>query len=151
MLVVPLFSVLPLLLSSVVSQPVGTHPMPPACLWINQNWQPGPFSTLSYYLPGSVPIDAKDEHFALSQDWTATLDVIPQYSQGIAIDGERPYPAALLFLNQSLFNLLTTSGAKSMAPAQPCSTVGAGQLETALEVLDSDGALVNVYILELQS
>ena len=137
--------------SECVPQPMGTHTMPLSCLWINQNWQPGPFSTLSYYLPGSVPIDAEDEHFALSQDWTATLAVIPQHFQSIAIDGERPYPAALLFLNQSLFNPLTTSGAKSVAPAQSCSTLGAGQPETALKVLDSNATVGKVDVLDRQS
>ncbi|GAI96416.1 unnamed protein product, partial [marine sediment metagenome] len=31
-----------------VSQPMWAHPMPLACLWINQVWQPSPFSTLPY-------------------------------------------------------------------------------------------------------
>jgi len=95
-----------------------------------------------------VAIDAEDEHFAFSWRWTPTLDIIPQHSQSIAIDGERSYPAALLFLNQTLFNLVTASGAKSVASAQSCSTLGTGQPETALKVLDGDGTQDKIYVLD---
>ena len=125
--------------------------MPPACLWIDQIWQPGPFSTLSYYLPGPVAIYAEDEHLALSLDWAATLDVVRQHLQGIAVDGECPDPAVLLFLSDCLLHLCPASWAISVTPAEPYSTHGAGQSQTALEVLDGDGTMSKVYILDFQT
>ncbi|GAI96412.1 unnamed protein product [marine sediment metagenome] len=56
----------------------------------------------------------------------------------------------LLFLNQRLLYLCTTSGAKGMAPSQSCPTLGTGEFETALKVLDGDRTLGKVYIFDFQ-
>ena len=73
--------------------------MPLTCLWVDEFWQPGPSSTLPHYLPGSVPINAKDEQFTFSWDWTTTVNVIPKHPQGIVIDGKRSHPMVLSLLN----------------------------------------------------
>jgi len=53
--------------------------VPVACLWVDQIWQVSPCGTLPYYLPGSVPIDAEDEHLTFSGHWTTAQDVIAEH------------------------------------------------------------------------
>ena len=62
-----------------VSQSVRTDIVHSAGFTIHQFPQSSFFSTLFYDLPAAVAIYAEDEHFAFSSDWTATLEVIPQY------------------------------------------------------------------------
>jgi hypothetical protein len=56
-----------------------------ACLRIDKLRQSSTLSTLTHYLPGSVPVDTEDKHLAFSRDWAATANVIPQQFQGIVI------------------------------------------------------------------
>ena len=98
-----------------------------------------------------MPVDAEDEHLVISKNRTATADVVFQHARSVTINRQYPLATVFLLLGLSLLNLITALWTKGMTPAKSLSALGAGQLKAALKVLDGDGALGKVYILNFDS
>ena len=115
-----------------IAEPVGADIVYSTRLGIYQFWQPGFLGALSDYLPGSIAVYAENKPLPISKNRTTTPNVILERSQSVAINGQHPLATMFLLLSLSLPNLTATPGAEGMASAQSRSTLGAGQIETAL-------------------
>ena len=96
-----------------------------------------------------MSIDPKNEPLSLFDNRAAALHIFLEHPQGITVNGQHPLAAVLLLFDLGFFYLSTTVRAKNMSCPKSCPAVRAGQLQTAFQVDDHYGALVEINIINL--
>jgi hypothetical protein len=134
-----------------VPQSVRAHPVHSASLRVCQPRQACSVSTLSYYLPDAMAVDAKDQPFPLTGDKPAMANIVLEHLQCLAVQWQSPHATVLLLLNQGFLHPFAALGTEGMASAQSSAALRTRQPYSGLEVLNSDCALGEVNVICCQA
>ena len=119
---------------------------------VYQFGQPRLVSAIPNYLPCPVSVDAEYQLPAITSNRAAAANIFLKQAQGATIQRQNPLPVMLLlFAGGNPIKPLSTPGTEGVVPTQPFVTTGAGELQAALQVLDSDSTPSKIYIFDLNS
>lgn len=114
---------------------------------VHQVAESGSVSALADDLPSAVAVDTEYQEFAVLVHRATALDVILEKGQAIIIQRQCTHPAVFLFFGYCLLHFDTALRTESVSLTQPGVALRAGYLYAGFEVLNPNGALLEVYII----
>jgi len=132
-----------------IAQAMGAYVMNSAALTINQLCQSRSLTTISHDLPTAMAIDTENQRLAVSNNWATAHDVLIEQLQTVAVNGQRPLSAVQTFFSPAVFHLAAAFVAEDVSDAKSRSANITEEMDAGLEMLNDDGALAKVYVLDL--